>query len=112
MKLGEKTINEILEQVEHLTRAWLTNLDDAFKKFGGAKFPVTYKTMLDVGKGGGIKVKTTITFRPEPYITDTAEGTVDEEQLTLAFSSVTAKTKPIDRRGPVGRPSQFKALGG
>jgi len=83
VKLGEKTIEEIKGQVEGLTRAWLLNINDAFGKFGGEKFPINYKTLLDIGNNGSIKVKTEIKFRPEPDISDTASGNVDENQMGL-----------------------------
>lgn len=110
-RIGEKTIEEIADQIEGLTRAWLMNLNDAFKKFGAKKFPVNFKVTLDAGSNGTNHVSTEIKFRPEPDISDTASGSAEEDQLNLF--EVKFSVAPIkDRRGPVGRAPRFKALGG
>jgi hypothetical protein len=84
MKIGEKTIEEVKGQIEHLTREHLSAIDAAFKKFGDETFVISYKSKFDV-VDGRTKVTTEINFKPEPNVKDDVLGFVDELQYDLEF---------------------------
>ena len=111
MKIGEKIIGDIQERVEHLTRAWQSDINDAYMKFGDddPDFKLSYKATLKPSVGQ-IKVVVEISFPPGPNIKDTSTGYVDEDQLDLFVESKVISIE--DRRGVVGRPPRFKGLGG
>ena len=109
MKIGEKVKEEIVRQVGRLLNNYQNEIDLAYLRAEDS-LNVTFTANLKPAAGTSIKVTTEIKFRPEPDVKDKTSGQVDENQMNIFEKKKI--TRVIDRRGPVGNPPRFRALGG
>ncbi|MBU2177675.1 MAG: hypothetical protein KJ556_21495, partial [Gammaproteobacteria bacterium] len=100
---------EIVDQVRKMLNNYQREIDMAYLKAEDS-LDVTFKANLKPDRGTSIKITTEIKFRPEPDIKDKTSGRVDESQMNIFEKKKSVSV--IDRRGPVGNPPRFKALGG
>ena len=112
MNIGEKTVKHVSERVEALARYHLSEINEAYLKFGedDPDFKITFKATFKPAADGGLKVPIEISFPPGPNIKDQSTGYVNEGQLNLFEDKKVVNIR--DRRGPVGNPPRFKPLGG
>jgi hypothetical protein len=82
VKLGEKTLNGILDQVRDLLSVHTELLNVAYIKHDEEKFSVSFKTVIE-RKGSANKTETTISYKPEPDTKDSTDGIYDEDQMEL-----------------------------
>ena len=102
MKIGEKTISLISERVESLVREYLSEINDAYFKFGedDPDFKVAFKATFKPASSGDTKVIVDISFPPGPNIKGSSAGFVNEDQQDLPFK----EEKPVEWEYPYCRP--------
>lgn len=82
VKLGEKTLNGMLNEIRELISVHAETLNVAYIKHGEEKFSVAFKTVIE-RKGSSNKTETTISYKPEPDTKDSTDGIYDEDQMDL-----------------------------
>jgi len=118
-KFGEQTRMEIGALIEEMLKDEETGLQIAFLKAGDDPLAISLNVKVDVGEDGDNEVDATMTYTVEKRKVK-ASGRANEndramfsrDELQGKGSTDPKPESPRDRRGPVGRPPRFKALGG
>ena len=83
MRIGEKTIATILEQIEGLMRDHQTKLNKALNQCDDPALAITFKAKVEPTGGDSLKIETGIAFIMEKVADKSTPKTVSEVQVEM-----------------------------